>query len=74
MPIYEYYCSKCQSVFELTRSFAESDKPATCAKCGSPSQKLVSAAATNADYKVKLPEKEPFRNLPRKDPGNVSPA
>ncbi len=72
MPIYEYYCSKCQKVFELTRSFADSAKNGICPQCGSEAQKLVSVSATNMDYRVRCPEKEPFRTLPQKGPESQS--
>ena len=30
MPLYEYYCTKCASKYELLRSMSQSDEPATC--------------------------------------------
>ncbi len=30
MPLYEYYCSRCGSRFELLRPVARMDEPATC--------------------------------------------
>lgn len=30
MPVYEYYCSRCSTKFELLRSMARSDEPARC--------------------------------------------
>lgn len=30
MPLYEYYCTKCGTKYELLRSMALSDDPATC--------------------------------------------
>ena len=30
MPVYEYYCSRCNTKFELLRSMARSDEPARC--------------------------------------------
>lgn len=30
MPMYEYFCRRCGSKFELLRSMAMSDAPATC--------------------------------------------
>lgn len=32
MPLYEYYCPKCQSKYELLRSMSNSDDAATCPK------------------------------------------
>ena len=30
MPLYEYYCTKCATKYELLRSMSRSDDPATC--------------------------------------------
>jgi len=30
MPLYEYYCTKCGTKYELLRSMNRSDEPATC--------------------------------------------
>jgi putative FmdB family regulatory protein len=30
MPVYEYYCTKCGTKYELLRSMSRSDDPATC--------------------------------------------
>lgn len=30
MPVYEYYCSRCSTKFELLRSMSRSDEPARC--------------------------------------------
>ncbi len=44
MPIYEYKCSKCQSVFEIIQKV---DAPALkkCLKCGAPVSKIISPSA-----------------------------
>ena len=61
MPIYEYRCAACGNVFEMTRPISQSSEPASCTKCGKPSQKLVSQFASKVDYAIKGPVKEPFR-------------
>lgn len=30
MPLYEYYCVRCESKFEALRPMSQSDKPAVC--------------------------------------------
>jgi len=30
MPLYEYYCPRCESKFELLRAMSRSEEPATC--------------------------------------------
>lgn len=32
MPLYEYYCHKCASKFEMLRTMGRSDEPGTCPK------------------------------------------
>jgi putative FmdB family regulatory protein len=44
MPLYEYKCQACGHLFEVIQKF--SDAPiASCPKCGSPVQKLLSSPA-----------------------------
>ncbi len=35
MPIYEYRCRECGSVFSKRRRMSEADDPVACEKCGS---------------------------------------
>ncbi len=35
MPIYEYYCEKCNNLFSLLRSMSAGEKGIECPKCGS---------------------------------------
>ncbi len=45
MPIYEYQCNKCETIFE-TLVFSSSREKIECAECGSDEvRKLISAAA-----------------------------
>ena len=44
MPIYEYGCSKCQKIHEVTQKLA--DKPLTkCPECGGKVEKLISRSS-----------------------------
>lgn len=66
MPLYEYKCQKCSSVFEVIQKVI--DPPLTeCPKCGGRLKKVLSAPAIQfkgsgfyiTDYaKKKMPEKE----------------
>ena len=60
MPIYEYFCTKCGTEFELMRPFSEADKPGLCPKCGSQAQKLVSGFGSKTGSYIQAPA-EPFR-------------
>ena len=60
MPIYEYLCPKCTFKFELKRSFGEAEKPATCPKCKSKAQKLISGFACKTGGSIQS-SPSPFR-------------
>jgi len=61
MPIYEYFCPRCKKEFELMRPLSEADKPAFCPDCGSEAEKLISVFASKADFYIKPPAKDAFR-------------
>ena len=61
MPIYEYYCPKCDKEFELRRTISMSESKALCPSCGSKSQKLVSSFASKVGFRLKTPTKTVFR-------------
>jgi putative FmdB family regulatory protein len=56
MPIYEYFCPKCEKEFELMRPFSEADKSALCPECGSEAEKLISAFASKVNFYIKVPK------------------
>ncbi len=60
MPIYEYFCTKCGTEFELMRPFSEADKPGVCPKCSSQAQKLVSGFGSKTGSYIQAPA-EAFR-------------
>ena len=43
MPIYEYFCPKCKSKFELLRSISKSDEDGECPECQTQSQRTITA-------------------------------
>jgi putative FmdB family regulatory protein len=43
MPVYEYYCDRCQHKYETIRSVSRMDEPAPCPKCGDPGRRQLSA-------------------------------
>jgi putative FmdB family regulatory protein len=61
MPIYQYYCEKCEKEFELKRLMAEIDKPAPCPKCKKEGTRLVTAFSSMVGLHLKTPAKAIFR-------------
>jgi len=61
MAIYEYLCPKCKEVFEVMRPMSKANDPATCPKCRSQGQRLLSVFGSTADSSIKVPDKGPFR-------------
>ncbi len=61
MPIYEYHCPNCNDDFELMRRMSDVDKPASCPRCGSQAEKLISAAASKVGFYIRASVKPPFR-------------
>jgi len=45
MPLYEYYCRKCATKFELMRSMSSSDASATCPRGHAGAQRTLSMFA-----------------------------
>ncbi len=64
MPVYEYYCPKCEAVFELRRSISEMNNPAPCPKCGTQGKKLVSEFGSKVGFYVRAPSQPAFRKMP----------
>ena len=55
MPIYEYKCNDCNTVFELLTTTAEGDKKVQCSKCNSENvTKLISAGSSLSGGGVSL--------------------
>ncbi len=42
MPIYEYYCPKCNVEFEALRPASKASEPAECKTCGQPAERQLS--------------------------------
>ena len=61
MPIYEYYCAKCQVEFELMLPFSKSGKPVRCTRCKTQAKKLLSNFASKTGSCIQSPLK-PLRD------------
>jgi len=40
MPVYEYYCKRCDGVFEAIRTMAQASTPAPCPECGKKAERI----------------------------------
>lgn len=55
MPIYEYKCNDCNTVFELLTTSAEEEKKVQCSKCNSENvTKLISAGSSLSGGNISL--------------------
>ena len=66
MPIYEYYCAKCDAEFESMRPVSRMDEPVPCATCGEVGQRLLSNFSFKSNSftapKLKPVKRKPFRS------------
>ncbi|MDP2920540.1 MAG: zinc ribbon domain-containing protein [Dehalococcoidia bacterium] len=60
MPIYEYQCPKCGTVYEETRRIEDRDKPVKCGKCGVNAVKIISGFASKTGFYLR-PSAAPHR-------------
>lgn len=70
MPLYEYYCKKCQNTFEVMQKLSEGGK-AKCPQCKTSAKKQISAAGFQLKgtgwYKTDYAPK-PAEASPKKEP------
>ena len=77
MPIYEYKCKKCDTVFDVLQKI-NSEPVKTCINCGSKVEKLISASSFQfkgsgwyvTDYRKKDPDKDKHKKAVSTDKGN----
>lgn len=53
MPIYEYHCKKCGTIFELRSSYYEIRETAECPKCKAEAEKIISGFACKTGVYIK---------------------
>jgi putative FmdB family regulatory protein len=64
MPVYEYYCEQCESVFEALRPLRESDRPAACPSCGREAERIMPTAFATMAVKEGWAQRVPFHHRP----------
>lgn len=62
MPLYEYYCENCDSVFEALGSIAASDRPAKCPQCGAEAPRIMPTTFATMSRRQGLRERVPFHH------------
>jgi putative FmdB family regulatory protein len=66
VPLYEYYCRRCDGGFEALRPMREADLPALCPQCGHEGQRIMSgfsAFTMREGYPRRLPDKGSYWHL-----------
>jgi putative FmdB family regulatory protein len=67
MPVYEYYCRRCDGVFEALRPMTESANPVPCIECARKSERIMptsfSAFTFRDGYPRKLPDKGTYWHM-----------
>ncbi len=64
MPLYEYYCRKCDKVFETLRSLRQSEQPAPCPACGREAQRIMPTSFAPMSFKQGWAQRVPFHHRP----------
>ena len=65
MPIYEYYCPKCNAEFESIRPASRADEPNPCKTCGGPTERQLSNFAFKSNT-FTSPKFKPSTTRPRR--------
>ena len=76
MPIYEYYCAKCNIEYETIRPASQADSPAPCKSCGQPGERQLSTFSfkSNTFTAPKLkPATKPMRSYDVNRPESPQP-
>jgi len=64
MPLYEYYCQKCDKVFEALRSLRELDRPSRCPACGRDAARIMPTSFASMSLKQGWAQRVPFHHRP----------
>lgn len=64
MPLYEYHCKKCDSVFEALRSVRDSQEPAPCPLCGREAARIMPTTFASMSRSDGWKQRVPFHHSP----------
>ncbi len=62
MPVYEYYCDKCDNVFDSLQAISRSDQPVACPECGRSSDRIMPTTFATMSKQKGLKERVPFHH------------
>lgn len=69
MPLYEYFCDRCDDVFESLRPLRESDLPVPCPKCGRDADRIMPTSFSSMSWNRGYPQRVPFHQRPIRNRG-----
>lgn len=61
MPVYEYYCSHCDGIFEALRPMRESSDPVPCPECDRDGGRIMPTSFSAFTYREGYPRRLPDR-------------
>src|SRR3990170_6361921 len=67
MPVYEYYCERCDGIYEALRQMREASNPAPCPQCDRDGQRIMPTSFTaftlREGYPRRLPDKGTYWHM-----------
>ncbi|HUF53732.1 MAG TPA: zinc ribbon domain-containing protein [Dehalococcoidia bacterium] len=62
MPLYEYYCDKCDEIFESVQPISKSDEAVACPDCGQAADRIMPTTFATMSKRQGLKERVPFHH------------
>lgn len=62
MPLYEFYCEKCDRIFEALRPIRDSDQPARCDNCGEMADRILPTTFASRAFRGGWSRRVPFHH------------
>ncbi len=64
MPVYEYYCERCDKRFEALRPMREAGEPVPCPTCGREGRRIMPTSFAAMSWRQGYPQRVPFHHRP----------
>jgi putative FmdB family regulatory protein len=64
VPLYEYYCDRCDRVFEALRAIRDSDVPTPCPGCGREADRIMPTTFASMSHRGGWAQRVPFHHAP----------